>query len=434
MAVQVLTQRGLMVTTNISSTMKKIIILAGGNDQAALMEELKHYFHGDVELILLDMVKNVKARPYADRFVQISTMDREAVLSFAKEEKIDYILTACGDQPLSTMAYVSAQMGLPCYLTEEEVRDLTNKICMKHKMVENGIPTSKHIYVDKNTQEIDISNLQFPLIVKPVDSNGSKGVKKVMNESELKPLLQEALHYSISQKAIIEEYKDGVELSVDAYVEGGIAKILCITTSNKIKENKDTFTILQSEYPPKVGYSEDNIKEIVQKIADVFELKDTPLLVQMIIGNGECNIIEFSARMGGGSKYHLINVLSGIDIMKVYVEMVMGNKPHVNPKKQWNNALMNYIYCYPGSFAKLKNIEELKNEGIIYSYFIYKMPGSIIEKSNTSSDRVAAFLVVGNSSEEIKEKLKIANHKIEVLNQNGEDIMRHDLYEIKKIN
>ena len=409
--------------------MKKIMILAGGNDQAALMEELRRYFKGDVELILLDMDRNVKALPYADRFLQISTMDRDAVLKVAQEEKIDYILTACGDQPLSTMAYVSAQMGLPCYLTEEEVRDLTNKIYMKQKMVENGIPTAKHFYVDANTKDIDISHLQFPLIVKPVDSNGSKGVKKVMKESELKPLLEEALHYSISKNAIIEEFKEGTELSVDVYVENGVAKLLSITTSNKIKENKDSFTILQSEYPPKVDYSEDRVREIAQKIADVFGLKDTPLLVQMIVGNGEYNVVEFSARMGGGSKYHLINVLSGIDIMKVYVEMVMGEKPHVEPKKQWNNALMNYVYCRPGEFAELQNFEELKQSGLIYSYFTYKMPGAVIEKSNTSSDRVAGFLVVGNSAEEVKSKLKEANAKLQVLNPNGEDIMRHDLYE-----
>lgn len=410
--------------------MKKIMILAGGNDQAALMEELRSYFNGDVELILLDMVKNVKALPYADRFLQISTMDREAVLKAAQEEKIDYILTACGDQPLSTMAYVSAQMGLPCYLTEDEVRDLTNKIFMKKKMVENDIPTAKHIYVDEETIDIDISHLKFPLIVKPVDSNGSKGVKKVQNEAELRPHLQEALHYSISKKAIVEEYKEGTELSVDVYVEGGMAKLLSITTSNKIKENKDSFTILQSEYPPKVDYSEERVKEIAQQIADVFGLKDTPLLVQMIVGNGEYNVVEFSARMGGGSKYHLIHVLSGIDIMKVYVGMVMGEKPHVEQKKQWNNALMNYVYCYPGTFAELKNFDELKQKGLIYSYFTYKMSGAIIEKSNTSSDRVAGFLVVGNTFEEVNRKLREANEKLQVLNPEGEDIMRHDFYNI----
>lgn len=404
------------------------MILAGGNDQAALMEELRRYFHGDVELILLDMQRNVKALPYADRFMQISTMDRDAVLKAAQEEKIDYILTACGDQPLSTMAYVSAKLGLPCYLTEEEVRDLTNKIFMKKKMVDNGIPTAKHVYVEEGCPLPDLSGLEYPLIVKPVDSNGSKGVKKVMKEDELSSLLTEALHYSISKNAIIEEFKEGTELSVDVYVESGVAKVLSVTTSNKIKENKDSFTILQSEYPPRVDYSEERVREICKKIADVFELHDTPLLVQMIVGNGEYNVVEFSARMGGGSKYHLINVLSGIDIMKVYVEMVMGKKPHVEPHKQWEKALMNYVYCRPGTFVELKNFEELKKEGVIYSYFTYKMPGAVIEKSNTSSDRVAGFLVVGDSEEEVNEKLKKANNELQVLNPEKEDIMRHDFY------
>ena len=409
--------------------MKKIMILAGGNDQAALMEELRRFFNGDVELILLDMVRNVKALPYADRFLQISTMDKGKVLEAARKEEIDFILTACGDQPLSTMAYVSAQMGLPCYLTEEEVRDLTNKIYMKKKMVENGIPTAKHLYVEEGQPMPSLEGLAYPLIVKPVDSNGSKGVKKVMKPEELMPLLEEALHYSISKNAIIEEYKKGTELSVDVYVEGTTAKLLSVTTSNKIKENKDSFTILQSEYPPKIDYSEDKVREIAQQIADAFGLHDTPLLVQMIVGNGEYNVVEFSARMGGGSKYHLIKVLSGIDIMKVYVEMVMGEKPHVEPKKQWNYALMNYVYCFAGTFTELDGFEVMKEEGVIYSYFTYKMSGAVIEKSNTSSDRVAGFLVVGNTKEEVREKLYKANSNIKVLNPEGKDIMRHDFFE-----
>ena len=405
------------------------MILAGGNDQVALMEELRRYFHGDVELILLDTTKDVKAFPYADRFIQVNTMNMNSELEAAREEHVDYVLTACADSPLLTMAHVSAELGLPCYLTEEQTLDLTNKIYMKKKMMENGIPTAKYMYVDSDTDDIDISSLKYPLIVKPVDSNGSKGVKKVFEQKELKPLLNEALHYSKSNNAIIEEFKEGTELSVDVYVERGEAKILSVTTSNKIRENKDSFTILQSEYPPKVAYSEDRVREICQQIANVYELTNTPLLVQMIVGNGEYNVVEFSARMGGGSKYHLINVLSGIDIMKVYVQMVMGEKPHVEPKKQWNNALMSYVYCKPGVFAELKNFEELKYKSIIQSYFTYKMPGAIIEKSNTSSDRVAGFLVVGQSADEVKQKMIQANKQLQVLDSNGKDIMSHDFFE-----
>ena len=406
--------------------MKKVMILAGGNDQIALIEELRRYFNGDVEIILVDMSDKVRAIPYADRFLKISTMDKAAVLAAAREEKIDYILTACGDQPLSTMAYVAAEMGLPSYLTEQDVRDLTNKRFMKEKMVNADIPTAKHIYIDKNWDGT-LPDFEYPLVVKPVDSNGSKGVKKVFEPADLEKALKEAFQYSLSGDVIIEEFKQGEELSVDVYVEETTAKLLSITASKKIKENKDSFTIIQSYYPAPTDYQEEKVQEICQNIVDAWKLHDTPLLVQMIQKGDSYNVLEFSARMGGGSKYRLIQVLSGVDIMKVYVEMVMGEKPKVSPSKQYNNAIMSYVYCYPGMYESMEGLEKLKEGNVIHDYFIYRSPHSLIEKSNTSSDRVSGFLVVGDSEDEVKSKLAVANSTLKVLDDKGNDIMRHDL-------
>ena len=408
--------------------MKKVMILAGGNDQIALIEELRRYFNGDVEIILVDMSDKVRAIPYADKFLKISTMDKSAVLAAAREEKIDYILTACGDQPLSTMAYVATEMGLPTYLSEQDVRDLTNKRFMKEKMVASGIPTARHIYIDKSWDG-KVPAFEYPLVVKPVDSNGSKGVKKVFTPADMVKALKEAFQYSLSGDVIIEEFKQGEELSVDVYVEGTTAKLLSITASKKIQENKDSFTIIQSYYPAPTDYKEERVLEICQKIADAWHLHDTPLLVQMIQKGDNYNVLEFSARMGGGSKYRLIQVLSGVNIMKVYVEMVMGDKPKVAPSKQYNNAIMSYIYCYPGVYKSVEGLDELKEKGVILDYFVYRGPGSVIEKSNTSSDRAAGFLIVGDSQEEVEKKLKDANESLRVLNDKCEDIMRHDLFQ-----
>ena len=407
--------------------MKKVMILAGGNDQIALIEELRHYFNGNVEIILVDMSDKVRAIPYADKFLKISSMDKAAVLAAARDEKIDYILTACGDQPLSTMAYVASEMGLPTYLSEQDVRDLTNKRFMKDKMVKSGIPTAKHIYIDKNWDG-SLPDFEYPLVVKPVDSNGSKGVKKVFAPDDLEKSLKEAFQYSLSGDVIIEEFKQGEELSVDVYIEGTKAKLLSITASKKISENKDSFTIIQSYYPAPTDYQENRGLDIRQKIADAWNLHDTPFLVQMIHKGDSYNVLEFSARMGGGSKYRLIQVLSGVDIMKVYVEMVMGEKPTVLPTKQYNNAIMSYIYCYPGMYESMTGLDELKQEGVILDYFMYRSSHSEIEKSNTSSDRVAGFLVVGDTSAAVREKLQIANNRLKVLDTEGKDIMRHDLF------
>ncbi len=410
--------------------MKKIMILAGGNDQIALIQELRSYFKGDVFIILVDMSSNVKAVPYADKFMQISTMDKEAVLKAAREEKIDYILTACGDQPLSTMAYVSAQMNLPCYLSENDVMNLTNKLFMKQKMVENGIPTSPFVAINKNFVGSEFGHLSYPLVVKPVDSNGSKGVKKVENERELGCCLEEAFKYSLSGDVIVEEFNEGEEVSIDVYVEGTDVKLLSVISLKKIKQNKDSFTIVQSFYPPDFECNEEEIKDIAKKIVCAFSLKDTPLLIQAIQTKDGIKVVEFSARMGGGSKFRSIETFSGVNIMNVYVNMVMGNKPHVEPSKLVNNASMSFVYSNPGKFVSLSGFDELVEQDIIKYYYTYKVPGTMIEKSNTSSDRIAGFMVVGNSADEVKQKISYANSVLKVLDENNCDIMKHDLYQL----
>lgn len=406
------------------------MILAGGNDQVALIQELRSYFKGDVFIILVDMSSNVKAVPYADKFLQISTMDKDAVLQAAIDEKIDYILTACGDQPLSTMAYVSAKMNLPCYLTENDVLNLTNKLFMKTRMVENGIPTSPFVVINKNWTGSELEHLSYPLVVKPVDSNGSKGVKKVETEYELEHCLEDAFKYSLSGDVIVEEFNEGEEVSIDVYVEGEEVKLLSVISLKKIKQNKDSFTIVQSFYPPDFECSRDEVMEIAKKIVTAFALKDTPLLIQAIQTRDGIKVVEFSARMGGGSKFRSIETFSGVNIMSVYVNMVMGNKPHVEPSKLVNNASMNFVYCNPGKFVSLSGFDELIEEKIIKYYYTYKMPGTLVEKSNTSSDRVAGFMVVGSSADEVKQKISYANSVLKVLDENGNDIMKHDLYQL----
>jgi phosphoribosylamine-glycine ligase len=404
------------------------MVLAGGNDQIALIEELRRYFNNEVYIILVDMSSNVKAVPFADKFLQISTMDREAVLVAARAENIDYILTACGDQPLSTMAYVSARMGLPCYLTEEQVQLLTNKLHMKRMMIENGIPTSKYVAIGREWSLSDFKHLNYPLVVKPVDSNGSKGVKKVESADDIQKYLDEAFGYSLSGDVIVEEFNEGSELSIDVYVEGNSAKILSVISLEKIKQNKDSFTIVQSNYPPICEYDSEEIKRVVQQIVDVFGLKDTPLLIQAIQTTRGLRVVEFSARMGGGSKFRSIKTFSGVDIMNVYVRMVMGEKPSVNPQRLVNNASMSFVYCTPGVFSKICGFDELVAQGVIKYYYTYKMPGCEIVKSNTSSDRVAGFMIVGDSLQEVKQKIEYANSRLKVLDENGNDIMNHNLY------
>lgn len=400
----------------------KILVLAGGADQIALINEFKARGH---ETILVDFFENPPARPYADKHIVASTLDVERVKEIAIDQKVDLITTACTDQALLTVANVSEQLGLPCYLSYQTGLNVTNKSYMKNVLFANNIPTAKFVILDKVDLDA-VKDFSLPLVVKPVDCNSSKGVKRIDDIVDITKYLEEAIKLSRTKKAIVEEFKTGTEISVDYYVEGCKAKLLCATTSLKIKNSK-SFTILCSDYPAINEEQEELLKVIGNKVAKAFGLKDCPLFIQMIANGTDVNVIEFSARMGGGSKYNLIRVLSGVNIMSKYVDLVLGGKPSVSPSKLVSFCKMVYLYCNPGVFDHIEGLEELKQQGIIDSYFEYKTKGMEISHAETSGDRPAGYLITAETADALQEKLNYVDSHIKVVSDKGEDIMMHNL-------
>ena len=400
----------------------KILVLAGGADQIALIQELKSRGH---EVVLLDYFENPPAKPYADKHIVASTLDVEAVEKYAKEENVSLICTACTDQALLSVSYVSERLGLPCYIDYQTGLNVTNKSYMKKVLTDNKIPTARFSIVDKPDEE-KIKGFIFPLVVKPVDCNSSKGVKKVESIEEYRQYITEAIQYSRSNTAIVEEYKEGKEISADYYIEKGVAKLLSATTSLKIK-NRKSFTILCSDYPALNESQEITVTQIAQDISKAFNLDNTPLLIQMIVNNNEINVIEFSARMGGGSKYKLIEVLSGVNIMSKYVDRVLGGYPEVNPFKKVGYCKMVYIYCHPGIYDHMEGLDVMKEKGMIDEYFLYKTKGMEICKAETSSDRPAGYLCSAKTVKELQEKIYYVDSHVKAVSSVGEDMMIHGL-------
>lgn len=407
----------------------KVLVLAGGFDQIALIKELKRR---NSEVILADYYENPLAKRYADAFYRISTLDEEKIFQLAVKENVELVTTACTDQALLTVANVSKKMGLPCYLTPETAKNVTNKVYMKEKFKQHGIPTAD-CRVLQNEEEIGLLDngiLKFPCIVKPCDCNSSKGVIKVENDRALIKAAENAFRLSRSKKVIIEEYVSGMELSVDAWVSAGTPKILDITESRKIRQNNNNFTIYQSRYP--VGISkqiEERIKVAIAKIVKAFGLVDCPLLVQAIVNENGVYVVEFSARMGGGSKYKLIEYLTGINIMDKYVDFIMGNSIEdimpVNVRKSYE---LDYIYTYDGTISRYINFEELKKSGKIQDIFYYKTEGNTITGRQVSGDRALGLLIEGNNDSELEEKRKKILDTVAILDVSGKDIMYRECF------
>lgn len=402
----------------------KALVLAGGFPQIALLNKLRER---EIYTVLADYYESPVAKPYADKFYRASTLDIEAITKIAVNEGVDFLITACTDQALLTVAKVSEQLELPCYIDYQTALNVTNKSYMKEVFANNNIPTARHIILEKYDPE-RIGDLKYPLIVKPVDCNSSKGVKKVQNENELVEALENAIELSRTKTAVVEEFIQGEELSADIYVENGIAHVLSVSTLDKISDN-DKFVIFRGFYSQeRVESVKETVRLVAQQIADAFGLKNSPMLIQMIYDGNSAYVLEFSARTGGGVKYLLIQKASGFDVISAVIDLTLGSLPRLSKTEPENKYIVNeFIYCKPGVFERLDGFEELKNEEIISDYYLFKWKGAIFDTIENSGDRVAGFTVQADTIEELRTKHELAVSRMMVLDENGNDMMRKDL-------
>ncbi len=402
----------------------RALVLAGSISQAALIQELKSR---GIYTILADRNPQAFAVPYADAFYPVSALDEEAIYQLALQEKVDMVLTACADQVLLVSAKVSERLGLPSYIDYHTATLVSDKKYMKDIFIKNGVPTAQYVVMGTFDEE-KVKHFRFPLIVKPVDSYGSRGVRRVLNHEEMVEAFREAVKISRTKTAIVEEFCIGEELTVDVYVENGVAHVLATSVNDKIADS-DRFVIFRTKNPAPLSDSlKAMVQDTAQKIADAFSLKDSPMLIQMITDGERLSVIEFCARTGGCIKFRLIKKVSGFDVIKAVVDLTLGEKPHVEERASENRFITNtFLYCKPGVFDHAEGFEELKEQGIISEYYIFSSQGTTYDAITCSGDRMGAIVIQSDDIKDYTEKYRLAVNTVKAIGTDGQDLIRHDL-------
>lgn len=400
----------------------KALVLCGGIPQIALAKYLKSK---SITIVMADMNEKVVGRKYADIFYPISVLDVEAVKEVAIKENVDFIITVCADQVLEVVAQVSEMLNLPCYIDAEIAQNVSKKSYMKKIFVENDIPTTKYIILEELDLE-KIKNLEFPLVVKPIDSYSSRGVSKVFDIEALAVAFEKAKEISRASTVVVEEFAVGEEISVDFYIEDGVANYVTSTISDKVEG--EGFLIHRSRNPANLSKEiEDEIKKAGQKIATAFGLKNSPMFAQLITDGKKISVIEFCARTGGGIKFRLIERMTGFDVVKAVADLTLGEKPHFEARKNPGYLINEFLYCDNGIVDHIEGYEELLEEGIINEFYQFKADGSAVGGLRNSGDRVAVFTIHTYDKELLKRNHAIANEKIKIVDCDGKDLLRHDL-------
>ena len=301
--------------------MKKLAIIGAGYLQKPLVLKAKEM---GVESHCFAWNEGAVCKDICDCFYPVSTVDKEKILDICREIKIDGITTIASDVAVLTVNYVAEKMGL-IGNADKYSETVTNKYLMRRCFMEHGVPSPRFCLTEGNIPE-DVRFFNYPVIVKPTDRSGSRGVEKVDNENDLQMAIDRACNESFQKKAVVEEYVEGREISVESISYKGRHYILQIT--DKVTTGAPFFVELEHHQPSSLPDDiKGRVREIVLTALGALHIQYGASHSELkITDDGDIRVIEIGARMGGdfiGS--NLVQLSTGYDFLRGVIEVALGD-------------------------------------------------------------------------------------------------------------
>lgn len=405
----------------------KLLILGGGSGQLSLIKKAKEMGH---QVVVADYYTEVPGKQIADFSSLSSTFDLKANLKTALKYKVGGVLTSGTDQPVYTAAYVADKLNLNQYISLETAAAVTNKKIMKNKFSAAGIPTVNYKIINQDFLDSDLDGLKPPFVVKPLDSQGQRGVFKLNSINKVREKFEEVLSFSREKEILIEEYYKSDEITVSGWVIKGETNLLTVTDRLRF-ENDIHIGICSSHlFPSK--YLKNNfleIKNLTKKIVQNFGLKNSPIYFQFLVGKEGIKVNEIAARIGGAYEGDFMPDLTGVDILKMMVNLAAGKKIEQEKINNYsirdnNNYLSSQLFfAGPGKIEKITNIFELlKLPGILKAGLNYNLGDQVPEIENATA-RAGYFIVKAKSKKQLEHRVKQTYNKLKFINQTGENLI-----------
>lgn len=369
---------------------KKLMLLGGIR---YLLPVIKAAHKQGYYVITADYLPNNIAHKYSDEYVNVSIIDKEAVLKVAQEKQIDGIMSFAVDPGVVSASYVQNKMGLPSFGPLESIEILQNKDKFRAFLANNGfnVPQAKGF----DSIEAAMNEMYWypwPVIVKPTDSAGSKGVTRVDRPEDLKPALKYAMEHSISGHIIVEEFieKDGCSSDTDSMSVDGKLVFTSFCAQRFDVNATNPYTPAAYSWPSTfTKEQEDYLKSEIQRLITLLGLKTVVYNIETRIGtNGKPYIMELTPRGGGNRLCEMLRYATGVDMITAITRAIVGD-PILEPLEQ---------KPYNGHWAEI--ILHADKSGVFDHLEISKdLPAEIIEEDLwvKQGDKVESFEGANNA-------------------------------------
>ncbi len=396
---------------------KKLLLLGG---LRYLLPVIKAAHELGYHVITCDYLPGNIAHKYSDEYHNVSITDKEAVLELARRLEIDGIMSFAVDPGVVTAAYVQEKMGLPAFGPYDSVCILQNKDRFRKFLKDNGfsVPEAKG-FSSVEDALADMSWYKWPVIVKPTDSAGSKGVSRVDSEEGLEEALELAFRHSISGKVIVEEFieKEGCSSDTDSFTVDGELRFISFSAQRFDENAANPYTPSAYSWPSTfTAAQEAELSSELQRMMNLLGMKSSIFNIETRIGkDGKAYIMECSPRGGGNRLAEMLRFATGTDLISNACRAAVGDAPKDLEQRPYNGHWAEVILHADsdGRFGGLETDPSFGGEVIQTDLWVSE--GDEVSAFKGANDAIGTLVLKFDSEDTLVKALRSQNDWLKVI-------------------
>ena len=386
---------------------KKLMLLGG---LRYLLPVIKAAHEQGYYVITADYLPDNIAHKYSDEYCNVSIVDKEAVLREARRLQIDGIMSFACDPGVVAASYVQNQMGLPSFGPFESVEILQNKDKFRAFLAKNAfnVPLAKGFDSVEAAME-EIYWYPWPVIVKPTDAAGSKGVTRVDKLEDLKPALEYAMEHSISGHIIVEEFieKDGCSSDTDSMSVDGKLVFTSFCAQRFDAEATNPYTPAAYSWPSTFTEEQETyLTSEIQRLITLLGLKTVVYNIETRIGaNGKPYIMELTPRGGGNRLCEMLRYATGVDMITAITRAMVGDPIEPIEQKPYNGHWAEIILHADrkGTFDHVEISNELPAEVVEEDLWVKQ--GGHVDSFEGANNAIGTLVLKFQTAEELEDAI-----------------------------
>ncbi len=382
-----------------------------------------------VKTIVTDYVPGAPAKAVADQAYDVSTLDVQALIALARQEKVDGVFTGYVDINLIPCARVCEALNMPFYATEEQLNQTLNKVRFKELCRKYGLKVAEDIpaeVISENPADID-----FPVIVKPADSYSSKGISVCHDASTLKPAMEKALGFSTVGEVVVEEFIVGDDVYLYLTIQNG--KVSLSAMADRLMNNEQF-----GKAPQPVGYYFpsryidmyfEQVHDRLQQMMSGLGMHNGTFFLQGFVRDNQMILFEMGPRLSGGAGYLPIQHHTGIDLLAMHIRFALTGSFSGWDIGKTDNPRFNRPYFVlvvllkNGTISKINGLEEIRNHERVYHILQFRHAGETMAEEGTLNQVFARIYLYANDRQELRIVISNIMSSLRIEDEKGDSMI-----------